>query len=351
MAKAKLTYAVRETLAPGETVPTLVPVIVDRRQPVDLAEVIENCIDIGLIAGLKATAAHGIAEGIAEQIYKEFTNGNGVAFGQYFYGRLYLNGTVSANGNLTSDNKVNVRLMKGNDFKLTKDSFTMSFDGDATSPKLENVVNSANGTRGLVVLGADVTLNGANLNAAGDTNLVTFTEVGAEGEPQVVTVDAFKAAGPDILTFECPATLVGGRKYDVKASRTDVNGIMRNTNVKTVSVSGTAPTPPAPVTTLTNVKSAGGEDGVVTDGTEVEFTGTNLGIDGSRLQVRVDNGSTPEDEFVNIDTAYLDAEHSTDTRLVASDGMWSSLHDSGIGETGQNLIWKYKGATIAATVG
>ncbi len=74
-------------------------------------------------------------------------------------------------------------------------------------------------------------------------------------------------------------------------------------------------------------------------------------VDGSRLQVRVDNGSTPEDEFVNIDTAYLDAEHSTDTRLVASDGMWSSLHDSGIGETGQNLIWKYKGATIAATVG
>ena len=42
---------------------SLVPVLVDRRQPTDLSAVIENAIDRSLIAGLKPSAAEGIADG------------------------------------------------------------------------------------------------------------------------------------------------------------------------------------------------------------------------------------------------------------------------------------------------
>ena len=108
--KTKLNYTVRTTRAPGEARDTIVPVIVERLSPVELEMVVENCIDRGLVAGLKPTAAHGIAEGVAAQIAREFSLGRGVQFGRYFYGRPYLSGTVDANGRLTSANGINVRL-------------------------------------------------------------------------------------------------------------------------------------------------------------------------------------------------------------------------------------------------
>ena len=76
--KPTLHYGVRETLAPGETNPSVVPVIVDRQQPVELETVVENCIDRGLIAGLKPTAAQGIADGVAAQMAFEFGKGRGI---------------------------------------------------------------------------------------------------------------------------------------------------------------------------------------------------------------------------------------------------------------------------------
>ena len=81
--KAKLAYTVRSTRAPGETSDTIVPVLVDRLQPVDLQTVVENCIDRGLIAGLKPTAAQTIADGVAAQLAREFSLGRGVMFGNY----------------------------------------------------------------------------------------------------------------------------------------------------------------------------------------------------------------------------------------------------------------------------
>ena len=80
--KTKLNYTVRNTRAPGETRDVIVPVIVERLNPVELETVVANCIDRGLIAGLKTTAAHGIAEGVAAQIAREFSLGRSVAFGQ-----------------------------------------------------------------------------------------------------------------------------------------------------------------------------------------------------------------------------------------------------------------------------
>ena len=213
--KYPITYAVRTTRAPGETEDTTVPVIIDRVQATDLARVVENCIDRGLVAGLKPTAAQGIAEGVAEQIAKEFTLGRSVAFGQYFYGRPYLSGTVDANGRVTSANGVNVRLYKGNAFKLTLDDFTFTFDGSGDSPRIDSVLSDGSGLRGEVVKGSSVKVNGRFLNAAGDANKVYFAEVGAD-DAEPVVVDAFTAAGDDILSFACPAALVAGRKYSVQ---------------------------------------------------------------------------------------------------------------------------------------
>ena len=65
--KARLNYTVRTTRAPGESGDSVVPVIVERLSPVDLETVVENCIDRGLVAGIKPTAAHGIAEGVAAE--------------------------------------------------------------------------------------------------------------------------------------------------------------------------------------------------------------------------------------------------------------------------------------------
>ncbi len=137
--KTKLAYTVRNTRAPGETADSIVPVIVERLNPVELETVVENCIDRGLIAGLKTTAAHGIAEGVAAQIAREFSQGRGVQFGQYFYGRPYLSGTVDANGRLTSDNRINVRLYKGEAFRLTLDDFSFTFDGAGDAVKIGGV--------------------------------------------------------------------------------------------------------------------------------------------------------------------------------------------------------------------
>ena len=92
--KKTVEYVVRTTENAITHEKQTVPVVVNRRDPVDLVDVIANCIDRNLILGAKPTAAQGIAEGIAEQLAVEFKKGNGVKFGKYFYGRLYLNGTT-----------------------------------------------------------------------------------------------------------------------------------------------------------------------------------------------------------------------------------------------------------------
>ena len=197
---AKLNYTVRATLAPGETVESLIPVLVDRRQPTDLSAVIENAIDRSLIAGLKPSAAEGIADGIARQLAHEFARGRSVGFGHYFYGRPYLSGTVDANGRLTAANGINVRLYKGEDFKLTLDDFSFSYEDGGNLPKVDFVLSSPGNLRGEVVTGGEVSLNGRMLHLDGDANTVVFREEGAEGAP--VVVDSFTAAGPDILAFD-----------------------------------------------------------------------------------------------------------------------------------------------------
>ena len=268
---AKLNYTVRATLAPGETVESLVPVLVDRRQPTDLSAVIENAIDRSLIAGLKPSAAEGIADGIARQLAHEFAKGRSVGFGHYFYGRPYLSGTVDANGRLTAANGINVRLYKGEDFKLTLDDFSFSYEEGGSLPKVDFVLSSPGNLRGEVVTGGEVTLNGRMLHLDGDANTVVFQEEGAEGAP--VVVDSFTAAGPDILSFDCPAALVAGKKYAVTATRTDENGVTRTSNTRTVTVKEGA-TPPGPTPTGPTVTDIG--EGFFHPGNRNVVTGENM---------------------------------------------------------------------------
>lgn len=249
--KAKLNYTVRTTRAPGETRDSLVPVIVDRLSPVELESVVENCIDRGLIAGLKPTAAHGIAEGVAAQIAQEFSKGRGVKFGTYFYGRPYLSGTVDANGRLNADNSINVRLYKGESFKLSKDDYKMSFDGAGDAVKVDYVFSDAQGaTRGTLFTGAGVIVQGRNLWAVGDTNRVIFDEVGGDDS---VVVSAFTNQGDGLLTFAWPAALEAGKRYTLTVERTDSNGVTRIATGKYVDVvAGATPVPTAPTVTSIN---------------------------------------------------------------------------------------------------
>ena len=341
MAKAKLTYAVRETLAPGETAPTTIPVLTDRKAPVELEAILERCIDRGLVLGAKASAAHGIAERIAEQIYHTFCLGRGVSFGQYFYGRLYLNGTVGPNGSLTEANKINVRLYKGDDFRLTLSDFSLSFEGDATAPKLDFAISYTGGdgigTRGEVVHGKKVGINGRNLWASGDTNAVTFTEIDADGEPQVVEVTAFDTNSPDVLTFDCPAALVSGKSYAVKVFRTDANGVTRSTATRTAVVTGAAPVPVDPPD-LEFISSEGCGEGKINTDDDVYMYGSYLTL-GSSGKVEVRLSSAAEGDPWTDVTTYVDGAMSDEHKIVlkgargseTDSGVWNTLNHIGFG--------------------
>ena len=276
--KAKLNYTVRTTRAPGETNSTIVPVIVERLSPTSLADVVENCIDRGLIAGLKPTAAEGIADGIARQIARELSLGRGVKFGNYFYGRPYLSGTVAPNGRLNSDNSINVRLYKGEAFKLATSDFTLTFDGAGDSVKVDFLFSDLDGaggnTRGTLVTGAPVIVQGRSLYAAGDTNKVTFDEVNGTGS---VEVTEFLNQGDGLLKFAWPTGLVAGKRYAVTVERTDVNGVTRVAKGKYVEVVAGA-TPAGPTVTKINdddTFQAGG--GNIVTGTNMRFAGDDPG--------------------------------------------------------------------------
>ena len=317
--KARLAYTVRSTRAPGETRDVIVPVIVERLNPVELETVVENCIDRGLIAGLKTTAAHGIAEGVAAQIAREFTLGRGVQFGQYFYGRPYLSGTVDANGRLTGGNRINVRLYKGEAFRLTLDDFSFTFDGAGDAVKIDSIygdtTDAGGNTYGQLVAGAPVKVNGRNLYAAGDTDKVLFDEAGGGA---TVAVEDFATQSADLLSFAWPAGLVAGKAYKVRVERTDVNGVTRTSaEKKVVVVAGAVPPGPATVT-ISGIDAEGRETGTVVENAPIRVhgTGLNMGEGDALYMKRSDLG---DDEYHQVpEWAISEAEDGT--RLVLDDG-------------------------------
>ena len=224
MEKPVLYYTVRAQVSrTGQTI--LVPSIVDRDPAVTLDEIIEDAIDRGLIAGIKPSAATQIAEAVAQQMYEEFKAGRGVKFGNYFYCRLYLDGTSDADGRLTDANGVNVRFVNGSAFKLSMDMFSFSNVNGGDIPGVDFLISETDGAvRNLLVPGENVILNGVNLWKEDDTGTkVSFHEIDGHGEvapTATVEVTNFEAKGPNALTFAYPAALVGGKTYMVYPSRT-----------------------------------------------------------------------------------------------------------------------------------
>ena len=163
MEKAKLKFEVRAQKDPSdESKSIFVPSIVDRSDPVSLAGVIYNAIDTGRIAGLKTSAARSVAEGICDQIYQELLKGNGIAFGKYFYIRLYLDGTVTGTAaQLTSDNHVNVRITQGSDFRVNLGDFTWTNTANDRSAGVDYVM-SATGKRGEIAKNNPFDIEGRN---------------------------------------------------------------------------------------------------------------------------------------------------------------------------------------------
>ena len=326
--KTTLTYAIRTATAPGEERSTQVPVIVNRKAPVSLTKVVENAIDRGLIVGPKTSAAEEIARGIADQMYKEFQSGNGVAFGQYFYGRLYLDGTTGANGELTKANKVNVRLYKGEDFRLGLGDFSFTYEGSADEPTLNFLLSKGEGVnlpRNELVEGMAVTAQGTHLKLDGDTVKVTFKEVGGSAS---VDVTAFTAAGPDGISFAWPASLVAGKSYEVTVYRTGEDGLERISNSKRVTVR--AGETPAGTFTFTGVNTSGGPMGLVNYSQSIQMHGTGL-VEEAAIEAKPTDSAG---EFFAVPGGFMDFDSDELIRL-----------DSEV-QVGDMTLWDYLTQTV-----
>ena len=234
--KTNLDYVIRSVTAPGETAPTLVPVIVNRIPSRSLSTVISNAIKNNLIAGLQESAVSGIAAGVADQIYDTLCEGRGVRFGSYFYVRPYLTGQTDANGTLTKLNGIDATMIAGPDFALTLDDFSLHFTGKDTQPKIDLVKYHADGSEnGFVKKGAKAQIHGSLLVVSeSDDAKATFTN--AKDAADVVEVDSFSSKGAQLLEFDTPAALADGAAYSVQVTRSDGDGNMRCSNTKTVKV-------------------------------------------------------------------------------------------------------------------
>ena len=327
--KAKISFAVRPSTAPGESAETLVPVIVDRKPPVSLTQVVENAIDRGLIVGPKTSAAEEIARGIADQIYKEFCDGHSVAFGQFFYGRPYLDGTCGPNGNLTkAANKVNARLYKGEEFRLTLDDFSFEFEGADDAPKIEWLLptgSSGAPTRNTLEEGKPVTVLGKFLKLDGDTVRVEFKDVDSG-----VTVDVttFTAAGPEVLTFAWPASLDASKSYAVTVYRTQEDGTVRTSNVKRVTIKANAPEPA--VVTLASMVTEGMMDNNIHSGSEpITLKGENLTLgEGDKLYMKLTDDL--DERYVEVPSAYVKRNTSAAIDLGddVNDPIWAWIGEN-----------------------
>ena len=221
MDKPILFYAVRQQANRATGGVLYVPAIVDREDVVTLEEVVRRAIDRGLIVGVKESAAKSIADAVARQMYEEFKEGRGVKFGNYFYARLYLDGTTDANGRLVAGrNGINVRLVQGAAFKLALDMFSFSNIAGGDIPGADFLISDEDGAeRNLLIPSAGILLNGVNLYAEGDAGTkVQFFEIdqttGEVATEPTAEVTSFTTRGPNLLTFAWPAALVAGKAYN-----------------------------------------------------------------------------------------------------------------------------------------
>ena len=203
--KPTVKYEVRAQRDPINNVTIYVPAIVERDSAKSLATVIENAIDRGLIVGVKPSAANGIATGLCEQLFKEFRDGNAVNFGGYFYGRLYLDGTVNADGRITGANSINIRLVKGAKWALATNDFSFTNIADDKTPNVEFLISACTGAvRGKLVKGEAILVNGSTFGD--DAAHVAAKFVFADGTEVAGSVTG---CGENLITVAWPGELSG----------------------------------------------------------------------------------------------------------------------------------------------
>ena len=245
MDKPVLFYEVRVHQNRITGTPIYVPAIVDREESVPLDVIIERAIDRGLIAGIKSSAAKQIADAVALQMYEEFKNGRGVKFGNYFYARLYLDGTSDQDGKLTKANSINVRFANGVGFSLSMDMFSFSNIAGGDIPGTDFLISEADGAeRSLLLPSENVILNGINLWKEGDAGTkVDFFLVDPDtqevAEEATAEVTSFLTLGPNALKFAWPSALEQGSTYFAVPSRSAdgtrwFDGTGKNATVKEV---------------------------------------------------------------------------------------------------------------------
>ncbi len=213
-------FEVRAQRDPINNITIYVPQIVDRSAAKSLATVIENAIDRGLIVGVKPSAASGIATGLCEQLFKEFKDGNAVNFDGYFYGRLYLDGTVGADGRLTSSNSINIRLVKGSKFSLAMRDFSFTNVADDKTPSVDFLISQCAGAvRGKLIKGQAIGINGSTFGD--DAEAVAAKFVYGDGTEVVATVTY---CGENLIAVAWPDGLSGvedGTEVTLTVTRTD----------------------------------------------------------------------------------------------------------------------------------
>ena len=158
----------------------LIPQIVDREDAIGLDKLTYDAIDTSRIAGLKPTAAMSIAEALCEMIGQTLNSGRGVKFGNYFYVRPYLTGTVSmTNPHLTDANELRTRLISGEGLKLSIANFNWrNVNETGDEPVYDDVYGDyAHAPAGFIRKGTGFYINGENLDfAEGDTVTLTYGE-------------------------------------------------------------------------------------------------------------------------------------------------------------------------------
>lgn len=232
--KTKMKFKVVAMRDPSDpTKSVFVPAICDRNDPLPLSRVIAAAINEGRIAGLKTNAAKSVAEGICDQIYEKLKDGDAVEFGRYFHVKLFLDGTVQdAGAGLTEQNKVNIRLMPGPDFKIGRDAFSWSNVANDKAATIEYIIG-ANDVRDEILRGGAISVEGSGFGNTAEGVTVTFTFEGGEA-----VAGAVSHVGPNRVEVAWPSALAdvpAGTEISCTVVKT-VDGVDYPSNAKSATL-------------------------------------------------------------------------------------------------------------------
>jgi hypothetical protein len=143
--------------------------------------------------------------------------------------QLFIDGTCDAAGNLTAENKLNVRFTNGSEFKLDVGDFSWHYAGAGENPVINKVLpygaedKQESGSAGYIILGATAFISGSRLTKPGAMTSVICLD-GPDGE-SVAEVDTFLKSSVDYLKFEVPDDFVEhpGQDYWFVVERVEVS--------------------------------------------------------------------------------------------------------------------------------